>query len=381
MKILSLVIATLLLPLSSPSWAGQSYATSGDCGGFPKVDLATAPGACVGLIAAHLGYPRGIAVLGDAVYVVDMGGWRLGHGRLLRLGDHSRQKAEVLLSGLDEPNALLAEKDGTLLIGLAGRIVRFDPKSRVLQDVVTGLPTSGRHPLPALAETADGTLYINVGSASDNCENEAGDKPNPAQPCPETLENPPRGSVLRLPADAPRPASAASLPVVARGLRNSMALTLLADGKLVAAVNARDFIDHADPALPDEDLPHDTLVSVEEADYGWPYCYDFGIASPEYPGFDCSKKRRPDLLLPAHAAPLGMVRRDNHLLIAYHGYRATGHRIVSLTLDGASQDLIWDWDFSPGHHPQGAPVGLAVLPDGSLLISEDHNGTLLRLVQ
>jgi glucose/arabinose dehydrogenase len=30
-------------------------------------------------------------------------------------------------------------------------------------------------------------------------------------------------------------------------------------------------------------------------------------------------------------------------------------------------------------HPQGSPVGLAEMADGSVLIAEDHSGALLRL--
>jgi glucose/arabinose dehydrogenase len=61
------------------------------------------------------------------------------------------------------------------------------------------------------------------------------------------------------------------------------------------------------------------------------------ISSPEYKDFSCKSKSAPTILLPAHAAPLGMVyltSKDslgplkNGLLIAYHGYRKTGHRIV-----------------------------------------------------
>jgi glucose/arabinose dehydrogenase len=74
-----------------------------------------------------------------------------------------------------------------------------------------------------------------------------------------------------------------------------------------------------------------------------------------------------------------------HLVIPYHGYRAEGHRIVSLALDeaghpvGSPKDLVWGWISAPGHSPMGAPVAVAQMPDGSILVTEDRNGTLLRL--
>jgi glucose/arabinose dehydrogenase len=173
-----------------------------------------------------------------------------------------------------------------------------------------------------------------------------------------------------------------------------MAMTVLPSGQLLAAVNARDAIDGADPKLSDDALPHDTFDRIVlGGDYGWPYCFDDNRPSPEFPDFDCAKTLKPDLLLPPHAAPLGMImysgtmlsQLSGRLLIGYHGYRALGHRIVALRVTprglpiGQPEDVIRGWDAVAGKHPQGAPVGLAIDADGSVLITEDHNGTLLRL--
>lgn len=143
-------------------------------------------------------------------------------------------------------------------------------------------------------------------------------------------------------------------------------------------------------------LPHDALLRVEAgADFGWPYCYDVRIPSPEYPDFDCGSRAGPMLLLPPHSAPLGILHYrgslidelTGHLLIALHGYRDTGHRLVAVPFDedgwttGPLRDVVSGWEALPETRPQGAPVGLAALPDGSVLISEDHNGTLLRLAR
>jgi hypothetical protein len=54
-------------------------------------------------------------------------------------------------------------------------------------------------------------------------------------------------------------------------------------------------------------------------------------------------------------------------------------RITPQGVAGPLVPVIWGWDFALGAHPQGSPVALAELPDGSVLITEDHNGTLLRL--
>jgi len=394
-----LLVLALPCLAAAPAGAAGAYRTSGDCDGFPKVSLRTPPGLCVGLVAAKLGFARGVAVIGDDIYVADMGSWEKGRGRLLRLPDRGRGAPQVLLTKLDRPNAAVATPDGRLLLGLAGRVVSIDPKAdkpaSTMRDVVTGLPNDGRHPLSALALAPDGALFVNVGSATDHCEHDDDSAPDPAKPCPETEGTPPRGSVLRLAPDA-LPADARKLAPFARGLRNSMALWVLPNGTPLALVNARDAIDQADLKLSDEALPHDFYAVLREgADYGWPYCYDAQRPSPEYPHHDCGRVEVPTLLLPPHAAPLGMLvyrgsalpGLDGRVLMTYHGYRDTGHRIVTLGIDdqGVPQDelrpLVWGWDAAKGVRPQGAPLGLAEMADGSVLITEDHNGTLLRLAR
>jgi glucose/arabinose dehydrogenase len=386
------------------------------CAGFPRLALKTGKGLCTGLVARNLGYLRGITIVGDDVWLADMGGWRKGHGRLLRIGQRGRGKVEVMLTRLDQPNALLTLPNGKILLGSAGRIDIIDPVAArpghvILDPLMNALPDGGRHPVPAMAAATDGTLYVNIGSATDHCEGDGNAAPAPKLVCPETQETPPRGSIISTRWDHPQklaiPASQAT--VVARGLRNSMALALDPWSRLWAAVNARDFINLADPALSDELLPPDTMVRVSNgADYGWPQCYGMLQTSPEYKGFDCNSKTAPTLLLPAHAAPLGMIHvADSHalgplrggFLIAYHGYRKTGHRIVWLQMThsgdpmGEPIDVVWDWEshaassskqkraFSEDgtSNIQGSPVALAQLEDGSVLVTDDHNGTLIEI--
>jgi glucose/arabinose dehydrogenase len=390
---------TIFLLACGAASAQSTYRTAGSCDGFPRLDLKVAKGMCMGLVADHLGFARGVAAIGQDVYVLDMGGWASKRGRLLRLNLKTKGEPEVLLSQLDMPNAIIATADKKLLIAMHGRIIRIDPAAKNLigsaQDIVINLPTTGRHPLTAMALGADGALYVNVGSATDNCESRPDQPGKSDSPCPEIKETPPRASVLRANlTTAHLPLDARTLPIHARGLRNSMALTLTPAGTLIAATNSRDNITAADPKLSDVELPHDTLSWLSAgADYGWPYCFDQLRTSPEYPGFNCSSKTAPGRLLPPHAAPLGMLIYNGksmpalagRLIIGYHGYRASGHRLVSVTMDSAYQpvgephDLVAGWNYRQGGYPMGAPVALATLDDGSIVITEDRNGTLLRL--
>ena len=396
-KSLAALLSLLAPLLAAAAPADKAYRTAGDCDGFPAVALTTAGGLCVGLVAEGLGHARGVAVIDDDVFVVDMVAWESRKGRLLKLSKGGRHAPEVVLHDLYQPNAVARGPGRTLYLGITGQVLQVDPyaadaagSARVIVD---GLPATGRHPVPSLAVGTDGALFVNVGSATDNCHPTGGRLPDPKAACPETQENPPRGAVLRFP---PRATTwhANEAPPYARGLRNSMAMAVLPNGRLAVAVNARDGINHVDPALSDATLPHEPLVVLQAGgDYGWPYCYDQRVPSPEYPGFDCASKLAPDLLLPAHAAPLGMLLYHGDklpglagkLVIGYHGYRQTGHRIVAVALDkdqrptGTPTELVTDWDQRDGNHPQGAPVGLVEMADGSVLVTDDHNGTLMRL--
>ncbi|KXV32519.1 glucose dehydrogenase [Gluconobacter thailandicus] len=388
-------LLAVLAPLGAAS--ARDYQTQDSCDGFPKVFLKTRPGLCVGLVASHLGFARGVATIGHDVFVLDMGGWRKGQGRLLRLQQDGHAPVEVLLSGFDKPSALVAGADGALYMGVAGRIVRVDLSGAKpeMRDVVTGLPETGRHPLTALAFASDGQLYINIGSATDHCETPDDDAPDAQKACSETAQNPPRASIVSV---RPGPGAVAwkDAKLVATGLRNSMGLAVLPNGTLVAAVNARDAINKADPNLSDTALPHDTYDVIRPgADYGWPYCFDNNLPSPEYPHHACADMEKPALLLPAHAAPLGLLAYQGdalpdlqgQLVVPYHGYRKTGHRIMTLKISaggepvGVPEPLVWGWEGRTPLSPAGAPVSVVEMADGSLLVSEDHNSTLLRIAK
>lgn len=394
-----LATVTILMGfLAAPAAAKEGYRTSGTCDGVPRIALKTPPGICVGLVAEKLGFPRGLALVGSDIYLVDLASRTPGRGRILRLPRFGRGAPEVVLTGLNQPNAIAALPDGTLYIGEVGQIIRFNPKAAdpraTVQLVVTGLPQDGRHNLTAFTLAPDGALYVNVGSRSDNCETPTGKSPNPAAPCPEFASRPPRGTMIRIDPSTSRPVQAANAPVFARGIRNAMGFAFLPDGRLIAASNGRDNIDSADPRLSDDALPHDTLLLVTQgANYGWPYCFDANRPSPEYPRYNCAQMRAPTLLLAPHAAPLGMIRYtgtrlkslSGKLILGYHGYRALGHRIVALSIGpeglprGPEANIVSGWTILAGVRPQGFPSALLQLPDGSILVAEDQNRTLLRI--
>lgn len=376
-------------------------AASTECDGLPRLSVKTAPGFCLGLVADRLKTPRGLAMLpnGDIV-VADMGAWDAQRGRiwLLRRAAHGYAKS-VLFDALDRPNGIALGPDGKVYVGMPRRIARFAPGDAkpVLEDVIGGassvaaLPSRGRHLLPGILFDATGGLVVSVGSASDHCENlDAAMAPGAA--CLEREGQDALGVIrtytMQWPAGKPT-----GWNVRARGLRNSMAMAIdPRSGALWQADNGRDNLRAAMPSLKnDDDLPHDELnLVVPGADYGWPYCYDNAVRSPEYPGADCRAYRSPIRLLPAHAAPLGMTfytarqfppAFQNSLLITYHGYRKHGHRVVALQDAGGPVGIsvtLVEGERGPGQG-LGAPVGIAVGPGGNVYVSDDHGGVVARL--
>jgi glucose/arabinose dehydrogenase len=392
-------------------------APSDSCDGFPKLDVETPAGVCVGVAAGGFRKIRGIGELADGDLVVaDMGSWTPGQGSIWRLhrnggGGFDRRK---LLDGVDRPASVAIGADGLAYVGTPSAIIRLDLASTapVAEVVIAGLPNlprppdaSENHSLKAIAfDPYDrDALYVTVGSGSNVCSDP--DKRFP-YPCPELEPGPEaRAEVRRYAGDR------ASYEVVASGLRNPFAFTLHPEsGLLLLADNGRDAIDALDPSLTprEADLPHEALdVIFVDRDrgerrapsrdrhrrFGWPYCYDDRKNNPEYPQVDCRRFARPALLLPGHAAPLGMAFYTKQkfprpywgaLLVTYHGYREHGHRVVLIPTNrwgeprGTPLDVIRGWG-ATSTRPQGQPVAVFVSTDGAIFVTDDENGDLLRL--
>lgn len=389
--------------LAACSWAAQA-ATPDACAGLPRLSAITPAGFCVGIIAEGIKSPRAVQPLpnGDLL-VADMGGWQPDRGSVWRLRKTSNGYDKTqLFTGLDRPNSIVLGPDGRMYVGAVKRIARFDPaaSSPKLEDVIGGtaaaepLPGTGRHLLTAFVFDRDNNLIVNIGSATDHCESSQAAAPDAGHPCAESEGPAPHGAIRKYAMRWPQ-----GVPLgwenYALGLRNSMAMAVdRRDGALWQGENARDAIGAAMPQLKnDNELPHDELNRiVRGGHYGWPYCYDNGLPSPEYAGADCRRYRAPARLLPAHAAPLGMVfysggsfpaAFDNSLLISFHGYRQHGHRIVALMPDAKGAPLGKLVDLvrrSAGTAPTlGAPVDIKVGPNGDVYIADDHTGRVLLL--
>jgi glucose/arabinose dehydrogenase len=379
---------------AAPSAEAAVYATRGRCAGYPRVDLVVPAGWCVALLAdaaSGLVFPRRVLeVAPGRFWLVDMGSWEPNRGRLLQFELPTAAATPVTMKVIadqrDRPQGLVLGADGRVYLGEAGRIRRTPATLPLaLETIIDGLPADGAHPLKELAFGAPGRLFVNVGSSSDACRNDAGALP---MPCPDVAGARPRAAVYEAVLGGAG-FTVQSFKPYATGLRNSLALAWVAPGVLLQGENSVDYRD--------EDAPPEELNALHAgANYGWPYCVGARQVARGYEGrFDCAKTEAPALLWPAHAAPLQMIAVPasasnafaGQLVVVWHGYRAGGHRIVGYALDAqgrpSAKPQVWvdGWAARAGSHPLGAPAGLFIDSAGRLLIVEDRNRTLLMLTR
>lgn len=437
MKHLIATLAVLLMLPAAPAAAAPYVLTPGQtCGGWPRLPIDMASGMCAGLVVGPppgtsglarrtLRMPRTLVQLpgGRDWIVADLGGWDPGKGSVWRLRAEAGKPVVLtpLLTGLTMPHGLGIGPDGQLYVGEMSRVIRFNPgaplPATTVEVVVAGLPDNrlhdNRHPLSNFIFDANGDLLVNVGAPSDQCAVRG--KPDGAPRCGQTEGDEPLAGVRRY-RYVGKGKWAPDFTMLARGLRNSLALARTSAGTILQAENSYDF---ASLDSPFEELN----VLAEGGHHGWPYCFDMDRPAPVWRGktdFSCagSGHAPPALLLPPHAAPLGMTLYDGamfprlrgRLLISFHGYQPTGARIVAFELGkdgkprptpgarypayGAGGKVAWKaypgpgaeplvltpgWNAVAGRRPMGAPVGLAVAADGAIWVADDRNGTIIRI--
>ena len=275
----------------------------------------------------------------------------------------------------------LAFHDGYLYVGNTASLVRYkysngDLKAQGEPEKLMNLPTGGHTTRNVLFNRAGTKMYIAVGS---NSNNDAGEDCRRAA----ILEFNPDGSGFR---------------VYASGIRNPVGLALQPGTDVIwTAMNERD--NYGDDLVPDY------ATSVKDgAFYGWPYSYIGKNYDPRYVGAFpdlVNKALVPDVLLPAHAAALGITfytgnqfpqRYRNGGFVALHGSWnrsvAAGYKVVFFPMTngrpGPIEDFLGGFLSSTGANGTpietwGRPVGVTVARDGSLLVSDDASNRIWKI--
>ena len=181
--------------------------------------------------------------------------------------------------------------------------------------------------------------------------------------------------------------------VFATGLRNCSGLAVQPDtGAPWCVTNERDQLG--------DNLPPDFATHLEKgAFYGWPWFYIGNHEDPRAPLKDqrpdlASRVTAPDVLIQAHSAPLGIAFYQGTMfpaeyrdaaIVAEHGSwnrsKKSGYKVVAVRFDGDraidAKPLVDG--FEADEKVSGRPADVLVMPDGSLLIADDHAGAVYRL--
>jgi glucose/arabinose dehydrogenase len=294
-----------------------------------------------------------------------------------RDGDGVAETREVFLEGLSQPFGMALVGD-TFYVGNTDGLVAFPyaaGASRITAPgrKLTAFKPGGHWTRSLLASPDGGKLYVGVGSLSNIGESGMAVEEG-------------RAAIYEL------DLATGKSRIFAGGLRNPVGLAWEPNtGALWTVVNERD-------GLGDE-TPPDYLTSVRDGGfYGWPYCYwgqTVDDRVPQDPAL-VAKAITPDYALGGHTASLGLCWMPagtlpgfpDGMVIGQHGSwnRSTlsGYRVVFVPFvngrpSGPPRDILTGFLAPDERVSYGRPVGVAVGPDGSLLVADDVGDAIWRV--
>jgi glucose/arabinose dehydrogenase len=416
----ALVAALIALPLPSrgdlaPSIPARTTPPAPQCDA-ENGGITLPKGFCALVVADNLAQPRHLVVMPNGDLFVSS-----SKDGIIALRDTTGDgRADVTERWGGFRSSELAIRNGYLYADATTAIVRYPIAAGVLtpsgkaDTVVGGLPPGG-HSAKTFAIGRDGTLYVNIGSRTNSCqERDRQLEVRGVDPC---TERDSRAGIWAFRSDrtGQTPADGARFGA---GIRNAVGMAIHpADGSLWATQHGRDQLAQNWPKLFDgaksAETPAEELFQVGKGDdFGWPYCYfdrqlERKILAPEYGGDGkttgrCSSYKGNAAAFPGHWAPNALMFYDgrsfparyrNGAFVAFHGSwnRAPlpqqGFNVVFQPLKNGRADgpyEIFAQGFKPEQpgagHPTRRPTGLATGPDGSLYLSDDAGGRIWRIV-
>lgn len=290
-------------------------------------------------------------------------------------GDFKADKKWVIATGLNSPNGV-AFRDGDLYVAEISRIIKYSGIEKKLNNpgqpvvVVDDYPTETHHGWKYIAFGPDGKLYVPVGAPCNICDPED-----------EIF-----ATITRLNADG------SGREIYAEGIRNTVGFTWHPDTKeLWFTDNGRDMMG--------DNVPNCELNRAPEPGmhFGYPYCHEGSLKDPEFGNKrSCSEFIPPVQKMGPHVAPLGLkfysgnmfpASFTNQIFVARHGSwnraKKIGYDISLVKIEnnqsGGMETFATGWLDESEQKAWGRPVDVLILPDGSLLISDDTANVIYRI--
>jgi len=343
----------------------------------PPNQITLPPGFAIHLYAENVPNARSMTMSPNGTIFV---GTRTA-GNLYAIVDHDNNfvadEVITLAEGMNSPNGV-AFWDGSLYVAEINRILRYDgieadlhnpPKAVVVTDMY---PTNGTHGWKFIRFGPDDKLYIPVGAPCNVCD----------------VEDSGFGTITRIDPSADQVDE--TIEFVVQGMRNTVGFDWDPQtGELWFTDNGRD---NLGDNLPPDELNH---VTEQNEHFGFPYCHGGTVVETEMEhSRTCDEFTPPAMPLGPHVAALGMrfytgkmfpKAYHNQIIIAEHGSwnRTTpiGYRLSLVRVEqneAISYETFADGWMVDGE-AWGRPADVMVMPDGSLLVSDDTAGAIYRI--
>lgn len=374
-------IGEITLP---PPFATESASVRSSIVDWPKGKTPIAPeGFTVSKFADHLDNPRWVYLApNNDLFVAESYADQISVFRD-KDNDGTFETREIYLKNLNKPFGMLVLKNYFYVANTDG-LYRYPYNSQQLKMESKGqkileLPAGGYNnhwTRNILANTDGSKIYVTVGSGSNVAEH--GMEHEVRRAC--ILEINPDGT---------------GEEIYASGLRNPVGIDWNpANGELWTAVNERDDLG--------DDLVPDYITNVKaNGFYGWPYSYFGNHLDPRMKGQGkdlAAKAIVPDVSVGAHTASLGIAFYDksafpgpykNGAFVTQHGSwnrsKIVGYKVLFVPFkngkpSGKPQDFLTGFIANPNKaEVYGRPVCVAVLNDGSLLVTDDGSDTIWKI--
>lgn len=287
--------------------------------------------------------------------------------------DSNEKQTRIIANGLKSPSGI-AYYDGALYVIALNRISRFDQiennLDRINEPIIIyeNLPKESFHSTRYMAVGPDNLLYVTVGAPCDACE----------------ADSMQYALIARLNPNG------SNFEVYAQGVRNSLGLDWHPKtNTLWFSDIGRDWMG--------EDIPPDELnhAAAQGLHFGFPYCHASDILDPKFGAKrGCNKSQSPITELEPHVSPHGIKfysgrmfppKYHDQLIIAEHGSwnrrSPVGFRLQHFQMENnqiVSKEIFAEGWFND-QKAWGRPTDLLVMPDGSLLVSDDLAGVIYQI--